>query len=296
LCELLSRRPWRLSNPSAAALFRIIELERPTLLLDEYDTLNGNRLDDLTGVLNDGFSIRGKVARCVGDDHEVRTFSVFCAKAIAGIGTTLADATRSRCIRLPMARATGSALARLTSLRTDRAERWAAPLRSQLARLAVDSADSIVERLREGEVVLSEGVDGRDAQVWEALLAIADLAGPEWGAVAREACSALVKARRVDDDGDTKVRLLRDIRAYLTEHNGEFVTSKDLIAWLIDDESRGWADYRGKVLSPETLARLLKPFGVKPVRIREGSSTPRVWLRSQLKPVFDQYLEPISPE
>ena len=111
LCELLSRRPWRLSNPSAAALFRIIELERLTFLLDEYDTLNGNRLDEMTGVLNDGFSIRCKVARCVGDDHEVRSFCVFCAKAIAAIGTTVADAAWSRCIRLPMARVTGLRLA-----------------------------------------------------------------------------------------------------------------------------------------------------------------------------------------
>jgi hypothetical protein len=290
LCELLTRRPWRLSNPTGAAMFRVIGEERPTLLLDEIDTVTGPRLEDLTGILNDGWHAAGKVARCVGDNHDVKTFSVFSAKALAGIGTTLQDATRSRCIRLPMARVTGNALATLTGLRTDRAERWAGPLRAQLARLAVDFADSLRECMQGEEgMPLPAGIDGRDAQAWEPLLAIADLAGAQWGAAARAACVALVGARRADDDGDAKVRLLRDVRDYFTEKAVDTASSTDLVAWLVLDESRGWAEYRGKMLSRETLARLLKPFGAAPVRI---TSTQRAWRRTLLQPLWEKYLEP----
>ena len=70
LCELLARRAWRLSNPSSAALLRVIASERPTLLLDEIDTINGPKLEDLTGILNDGFHVNGKTARCeIGRAH-----------------------------------------------------------------------------------------------------------------------------------------------------------------------------------------------------------------------------------
>lgn len=296
LCELLSLRPWRLSNPTGAAMFRVIQEERPTLLLDEIDTVSGPRLEDLTGILNDGFQAGGKVARCVGDNHDVKTFSVFSAKALAGIGTTLQDATRSRCIRLPMARATGDALAGLTTLRTDRAEQWASPLRAQIARLSDDTRAQLADAMQDDTAVpMPTGIDGRDAQCWEPLLAIADLGGPAWAADARAACVALVTARRVEDDGDVRVRLLRNVRAYFTEHRTDAATSKALIAWLVEDESRGWAEYRGRELTPESLARLLKPFTVAPVKRREGSDTARVWLRSSLDPVWAKYLEPLTP-
>lgn len=293
LLELLTPRPWRISNPTAAVLFRTIESERPTLLLDEIDTIPaGEKFDALTGVLNDGWHVAGKVARCDGDDNAVKNFSCYSAKALAGIGATLKDATTSRCIRLPMARATGEALARLKALRTDRAEAWALPLRRQLARLALEAGPYVAQCLQEDDAVeMPLGVDGRDAQMWEPLLAIADLASEEWGAVARLACVALVEARRANDDGDVRVRLLGDVRAYFVEHDCHTASTRAIIAWLVEDESRGWADYRGKELTPEALARLLKPFGVGPKKV---AASMRVWQRSDLEPVWEKYLKALA--
>jgi hypothetical protein len=275
-------------------MFRTIERERPTLLLDEIDTVTGPKLDDLTGILNDGWHAAGKVPRCVGDSHDVVTFSVFCPKAIAGIGATLADATRSRCIRLPMARATGSALAALVPLRSDRADKWAAPLRAQLARLAVDYADAFRGALHEDDAVtFPAGVVGRDAQAWEPLLACAELAGDEWATAARAACAALVQARQADDDGDAKVRLLRDVRTYFREYATDMATSDQLIDWLTEDESRGWCEW-GKArrpITPHALASLLRPFKLAPVQINRASGKARVWMRAAFVPVWMKYLE-----
>jgi putative DNA primase/helicase len=294
LCELLCRRAWKVSNPSGAAIFRTIEKERPTLLLDEIDTLQGPKLDDLVAILNDGFSANGRVPRCVGDGHDVQTFSVFSCKAFAGIGTTLPDATRSRCIRLPMARATPAELSGLVRLRTDRAERWAAPLRASLARLAADHLEDMRAAMRdEDAVAIPAGVSGRDAQAWEPLLFVADLAGDAWSARARAACDALVAQRQADDDGDPKVRLLRDLRTYYREKGDETATSDQLITWLCEDEARGWCEWgrQRKPITPHALAALLRPFKLAPVRVGRATTSARVWMRASFAPVWAQYLE-----
>lgn len=297
LCKQLTARPWDVSNPSGAALFRTIEAERPTLILDEIDAITGPKLDDLTGLLNDGYQRDGKVARCVGDNHDVRTFSVFCSKVVAGIGATLADATRSRCIRITMTRGTDDELRDITKFREDRAAQWAGPLRQQLARAATDTLEVLRDVLQNPDATeIPEGIYGRDADVWEPLLALADLAGGDWPVRARAACQAFVKARRADDDGDRKVRLLRDLKAFFSEKADDAATSATLIEWLIEDESRGWAEYRGRPLSPHTLALLLKPFKVAPVKRRQGSVTERVWLRLDLVPVWAKYLAPSPTE
>ena len=78
---------------TAAALFRVVEGYRPTLLVDEADTFLAEA-DELRGVLNSGHRKGGQVLRTVGDDHEPRSFSTFAAVAIAIIGNlpdTLAD-------------------------------------------------------------------------------------------------------------------------------------------------------------------------------------------------------------
>jgi len=65
---LLVRKPWQVVSPSEAVLFRKIEAENPTLLLDEVDTIFSNGKDDgkesLRALLNAGFERRAKIPRC----------------------------------------------------------------------------------------------------------------------------------------------------------------------------------------------------------------------------------------
>ena len=60
--------------------------------------------DELRGILNSGHSRRlAVVIRTVGDEHEARTFSTWCAKAIALIGK-LPDTLEDRSIIIRMRR------------------------------------------------------------------------------------------------------------------------------------------------------------------------------------------------
>src|SRR5262249_15239797 len=73
------------ANVGAAAVFRTIEMARPTLLIDEADTFLRNN-DELRGILNSGHRKGGSTLRCVGDNHEPREFSTWAPVAIAMIG------------------------------------------------------------------------------------------------------------------------------------------------------------------------------------------------------------------
>ena len=107
------------SNITPAAIFRYIEQERPTLIIDEADTfVNANEFraaalalmknHEMRGILNSGHTRASAfVIRVVefAGEHVAKRFSTWAAKAIAGIGS-LADTISDRSIILVMQRKT----------------------------------------------------------------------------------------------------------------------------------------------------------------------------------------------
>src|SRR5262249_53672571 len=132
-------RPLKASSITVAAMFRVIEIARPTLMLDEADTFAKDN-EDLRGILNAGHRRDGTVIRTVGDDFEPREFSAFVPVALAAIGNlpgTVMD--RSIIIRLRRRRS-DEKIASFRHGRTDeldllcrRAARWVADHRDVLA-------------------------------------------------------------------------------------------------------------------------------------------------------------------
>jgi len=112
---------------------------------------------------------------------------------------------------------------------------------------------------------MPEGVEDRNADVWEALLAVADLAGGEWPENARVASVSLV-ASSADQGSSLGVTLLRDLRM------------------------SPWADLRGKPLDARGLARRLSKYGVRPTVYRNGLTTSRGYLFDELRDPFERYL------
>src|SRR5205814_5034442 len=117
----LVNRPEIAANISPPAFFRVIEENRPTLLIDEADTFLKRNVE-LRGILNAGYTRDTayvvRVSNQKGSEREsegapdrqkagsrLARFSCFCPKAIASIGRlpeTLAD----RCILFWMQRKT----------------------------------------------------------------------------------------------------------------------------------------------------------------------------------------------
>jgi hypothetical protein len=106
--SLLVARAWFTGRVTSAVLVRKVAAETPALLLDESDAaFKGNReyAETLRGVLNAGFRRGGVASLCVGQGANLayKDFPVFCAKAIAGIGT-LPDTVADRSIPIELRR------------------------------------------------------------------------------------------------------------------------------------------------------------------------------------------------
>jgi hypothetical protein len=284
LLGTLVHKPLTAANLTAAALFRGIEAYEPTLLVDEADTFLEGR-EDLRGVLNAGHDRQSAtVLRCAGEELEPRLFRVFAPVAIAAIGR-LPDTLMDRSIVIEMRRKTGS----------ERVDRFTRGEREGLARVPRRCARWVVdnlEALRAARPKPITEIDDRAADNWEALLAIADLAGEDWPARARAAAKALSGARaEAEESEDLAVQLLSDVRIVFTESGDQRLTSKSLTSALAALEGRPWAEIsRGRPITDRLLARLLGRFRVKPKSIRVGDSTPKGYLLDDLTDAFARYL------
>jgi hypothetical protein len=295
--SLACARALAAANVTAAAVYGAIAAWRPTLLVDEADTFMA-RDEALRGVVNSSHTRVGAfVLRASLPGKEPARLSTWAPLVLAMIGKPPATVL-DRSIEVPMRR-------RLLDEPIERLERREAEgvfeiWRRKAARWASDAFDA----LRRARPSRLPGLDDRAADNWEPLLAVADLAGGEWPAAARAAALALSRDR--DDDGDIPTLLLADIRlAFHLRPNGSLsgepsidrVLTKQLLEVLHAHEERPWAAYeRGRPLGPATLARLLRPFGIRPVMLRLASGRiGRGFRLDSFADSFARYLPPLAP-
>ena len=134
------------------------------------------------------------------------------------------------------------------------------------------------------------GVEDRNADVWEPLLAIADIAGGAWPKRAREAAVALIKVVR-DEEPSLGLRLLADLR--MVFGSTEEMSSKDILQALAALDEAPWADINGKPLDARGLANHLRPYGVRSITVRLGETkTPKGYKCADLLDLWRRYLPP----
>jgi hypothetical protein len=286
VCEPLVFRPRRSDGMSAAALYRTIDSVRPTIFLDELDArLAGDGGENLRGVLNSGFSPRGRTTICVGDQHEAKDFRTYCPKMLAGIGRPW-DTVLSRSIPIRLARATPRERATLAKVQGATIGDELTPLRAQCARWINDVRDDLAaRRLPTVPAMLS----ARQADIWRPLFAIADVAGGRWPSRARAASEALHGV--VDDEGDFGLVMLADLRTLFAEREADKLRSADVVAYLVAREDRPWPEMPGgRALSATGLAKLLRRFNVRPVNVRDSEGVAKGYKLAELTPVFARYL------
>jgi hypothetical protein len=265
LLDVLTRlvpRPLATANVSPSAIFRVIAAHRPSLLIDEADTLFKDGDEALRGILNAGHRQGGTVLRSVGDEHEPRAFPCYAATVIALIGQlpgTLAD----RSVDIVLARRHPNET--ITAFRLDQTESLDVVAR-QVARWAEDNA----ARIGLTDPQMPPGIYNRAADNLRPLLAIAEaIGGDEWPEKARQAAVALVGGD-IDEVSRTEL-LLSDIRNIFSALKLDEISSADLIERLCEIVPRPWSEM-GKPPKPMTqnkLARLLKPLAIPPELITD---------------------------
>ncbi len=292
---IVVKTAWHAIQPSEAVLYRKIEKDGPTLLLDETDALFSQRGDSraeaVRALLNAG-SRRGVTVPRVLDakSDKLVDFSVFCPKALAGIGT-LPETVGDRSLLIEMKRKRRSDSAERFRLRD--VEREARELRARLE--AWTSAR--IPQLRAARPALPRELGDRAADGAEPLLALADVAGGPWPERARRSIVALA-GEKADEDESDGVQLLGDIRRvldFLVRTDGTIRTEKLLEELRALPESR-WKRFgpRREEVDALDLARLLRPYGIRPARIREGTETVRGYHVPAFADAFERYLSEVS--
>ncbi len=275
LLALLCRRPKLAINTTTAALYRRLAYGPMTVLLDEVDAIFAPKAapqhEDLRALLNAGYKRGATVDRCVGDASKmkVQEFPVFAPVALAGLAGRLPGTITSRAITIHMRRrAPGETV--LPYYERD-AEDDARPLREQLEAWV----DAVADTLADARPQMPENVVDRSAEVWEALLAVADAAGGGWPKAAREACTYFVLDA---DPGELSlgVRLLADLRGLFARRGTDRLPSAEIVTELCNLEEAPWSDLYGKPLDPRRLSKELGRYGVesKVIKLPDGR-TPR---------------------
>ena len=287
---LLVPNPVEAINVSVAYLFRKVGSEDgpPTILFDEIDTVFGPKAkenEETRALLNAGHR-RGAVAgRCVvkGKTVETEEIPAYCAVALAGLGW-LPDTLLSRSVIIRMRR-------RLPGEHVEPYRHRVHSHEGHQLRDALAAWAAGVGELAKAYPVMPNGVEDRDADVWESLLAVADSIGGEWPKRARAAAVSLVSAAK-EAEPSLGIRLLADLR---TVFGAEVMATTTILNALHDLPESPWNDLKGKPINDRGLAVRLRQYDIKSKQVRIGEVTLKGYTRSDFFDAWRRYLPPSPP-
>ena len=279
-----SNRPLKSANTSGAALFRAVEKWKPTLLIDELDSqaeTDKRKCAELRNLLNAGFEQGNPYLRSSGENFEPVMFDVFCPKAVASIGS-LPDTAADRAIVVAMR----------PKLKTEKVKRLRdaggtlAELQAKCARWARDHA----EALRQARPKIPDELNDRQADIWEPLLAVADLCGGDWPNWARETAVRLCAEKSTGEMSG--VALLKDIRSVFDQDLEVERIERDCLLLALNkmDEAPWSTIRRGKELNAHRLGMMLAEFGIEARQWRNGRERERGYYREGFEDAWTRYL------
>jgi putative DNA primase/helicase len=283
ILQWLCCRAKKNDSMTKAAIYRSVEVERPTLVLDETSWVVDLK-DERQGILCGGFERNGFVELCEGESTNitVRRYSTYCPKAFGIIGK-LTPTLMDRSIEIAMQRKTK--LDKVERLgRRDNADY--ARLRQRCLRWANDSRQALAAATPK----VPDGLNDRALDIWEPLLAIAERAGGDWPKLTRQAATALSGGEAASEE--RSIELLADIKATFETSGEDEVTTKALVTALCADEERPWATYnKGKPISDRQVAKLLKQFRILSEDVYpSGEKHAKGYKRVRFLDAFERYL------
>jgi hypothetical protein len=158
------------------------------------------------------------------------------------------------------------------------------PLRRQCLRFITDHADAIAQARPD----LPPSLNDRAADVWEPLLALADLAGGDWPQLARQAAVSLTS---IASENNPIGSLLLDIFITFTESKSERLFSRTLVTELNRFAARPWMEMcKGKEITELWLAQQLRPYGIRPRTLWIGEAAAKGYVQAEFMDIFRRYI------
>lgn len=292
ITALLSPLALEAANASTASLIRALDdpAGRPTLFIDEIDTKYGPKAkgdEEFRCMVNAGHAADGTFLRCEPENNSwypVRK-PAYAAVAMAGIGNILPDTILTRSIVVKMRK-------RLPGQQVEHYRRRDhKPLGEALRAELAAWADQVRDDAEMHRPVLPDDIADRDADVWEPLITVADLAGGDWPALARQAAAEAMQSAKANNKPSLGGQLLADIRDCFG--NEDRLPTADLLDKLLADEEAPWGDLGRKKLDARILAKMLGEYDIKSSTIRmPNGSTPKGYKREAFQDAWERHLPP----
>jgi putative DNA primase/helicase len=282
----LAPRTAQASGISPSVLFRMVEAYKPTLFIDEIETVLKDN-EELRGLINAGHTrdsafVWRSVAK--GDDFEPKRFNVWGMKAVAGINAiNLAETVTSRAIVIQLRRKRpDEKVERLRHAEPD----FFTVIASKLARFADDYTQQVADMRPNIPAALGD----RDQDNWEPLMQVACIAGDHWPETVKKIALELSSA--VQTPVSNANELLADIQEIFETKQVVKISTANLISALCEDTEKSWATYnRGKPLSSRQLASKLKDYEITSKTIRiDAYETAKGFYADQFKDAFSRYI------
>jgi hypothetical protein len=288
LLALLCARPRLELDPTGPGIAAMISQIKPTLLIDETDTIFGQRGSanskrQLRGILNSGYRAGAKLTR--RSKNEFVEDTVFCPVAFAG-AANLPDSLMSR-----------SVVIRMRRRRPEEAiDRFYPRMHEQqgldLAASVASWARTVTMRLASMWPELPDGIEDRPHEIWSPLVALADVAGGHWPESARAACTALALEQAEEDDDVVLTpgqRLTGDLLAVWPSADGQAMrqaSTVTLLEALFALESSPWSSLWDPAAAPREMAAMLRMYGIAPCKLRDGDLTMQGYRRDDFAAVW----------
>lgn len=255
-------RPRAVTNMSSAVLYRLIEKERCTVLLDESGNLKRLGCENsemFREMLNAGIEKDAKAMRCGGKDKDFtpQEFSIYSPKVFALIGD-LDGVLASRCLPMRLKRKTDAD--RVLRFRLREVKERGGKIHDAMAEWAVNNRERIEKVYSRLEPL--DIKDDRMADLLMPLQAVLSMAGLPTDLL-EEYVRLVDERNREQEMQSLGVRLLIACRFVFRQE--EFLRTETLISLLCQRTEEPWNRLNnGQPITPEKLSSLLRPYDIKP--------------------------------
>ncbi len=259
--NMLSFNSFLSAGMSTSSLFRMIESLRPSMLIDESESLNNKeRRESFRELLLSGYKNGAKTYRSEEKSEdgvkkfEVREFDLYCPKMLANI-TGLEEVLESRCISLTMKSALNQTIA---NREVDINDPIWSKIRDDLYNFMHDNWDRILDLYNKIE---NDGTfKNREWELWRPMLSIAWFFGEDYRDQLLEYAKIKVEESREQDRTNTNEHMILYSLYLNINKESEYYHVSDIRSWVKQhfefDDNVSW-------LTPRFIGRILARLGFK---------------------------------
>ena len=272
ILSFISSNPVSSGAMTPASMFKTMADERPTIFIDEAESLSSEAASNMRVVLNMGYRKGQTVRRVVG--QEVREYEVYCPKCFILIGDVY-DTLKDRSIIIRMRR--GEAAERFV-FEPVKAE--GAVLREKIHQWIEENESALINSFTTFKGI--EFLTDRDEEIWTPLFVLCQMIAPERIKELQQlavdiATEKTQESRRYSElenqeekaaDDEYAQRLLRDVASIID--GKKYLPTSEILERLRAIPTAPWRVYKGEGITMHSLSTMLSRFGVAPSNVQIG--------------------------